>query len=891
MKNKKNIYILSFVIPILIMTISFYFNGFFPFGSKSVMAIDFNQQFIDLYLYFRNKIFTGDFGNLFYSFSKSLGGNMIGVWSYYLNSPLNLLYALSPMSFINYTTVLIILIRYGLMGLTFTHFIVKRHKGLSYNKFLLLALSTAYALNGYNVSYQVVPIFYDAFWLLPLVLIGLEELLDGQSPLKYVITLAITVFIQYYMGFMICVFVVLYSFLYLISKNNGPTWRYTFKEIIFKITKLGAFSFLSMGLISFILIPNISNLLNSKASTNTLKFAFKLQINPLHIFSKLFLGAFDNKSWAAGPNLPNIFTGALVIIGVLIYFNSKKISKKSKITSFLILLIFLISIINEFTSKLWHLGQNPAGFFYRFSWILAFFLVYLAYLGLREFESLNFIHTTILSLLVVSTAYMVFKQEHSFLTLKQIVIGTCIFLVVVFSLWLIKGKHLWTVVALITLFEIGLNSYYSQNRLVYNNAYKFENAVDVIGEAVDKIHEIDPRDDFYRISKSFYRSKDDPMALDYNGLTHFSSNLEESTRDFFDILGNNSVDATTYYYGTPLTDALFAVKYYITNGDYKTTDKAVIDKTYFFPEDVNRTDLTKEENLILNTERFNVYKINDILPIAFGVREEVATSKFKKNEPVYNQEIIAQSIHPKEELYFKKNNIKSIVLNGVEEEKPGSRRFKLKGKNEGSVSYNFVLDTEDIYYVVIPRSLSNYKGEIKFLINDKPLKYRPKFTVNQLFQVADNQKGQEQKFTITFRNQDVINLSEFQIVSLNKNKINELIKERQKQGMTVNKWGSNYVDGEVNISDGSKLMLTSIMYDEGWSVKVDGKDVEPIKVWDSLMAFPINNGKHTISLRYISPGFYKGALISLVSFIILFILYYIERNKVKMFKNKGTKIS
>lgn len=48
-------------------------------------------------------------------------------------------------------------------------------------------MSTAYALSGMIVSYQMNPIFYDAMIILPLVIVALEEVLDGGKPFKYIL--------------------------------------------------------------------------------------------------------------------------------------------------------------------------------------------------------------------------------------------------------------------------------------------------------------------------------------------------------------------------------------------------------------------------------------------------------------------------------------------------------------------------------------------------------------------------------------------------------------------------------------------------------------------------------------------------------------------------------
>ena len=51
-------------------------------------------------------------------------------------------------------------------------------------------------------------------------------------------------------------------------------------------------------MVAAILLPIIISLVSTKDGLqNSLKFEWTLQINPLEILSKLFLGSFDNDSW------------------------------------------------------------------------------------------------------------------------------------------------------------------------------------------------------------------------------------------------------------------------------------------------------------------------------------------------------------------------------------------------------------------------------------------------------------------------------------------------------------------------------------------------------------------------------------------------------------------
>ncbi len=47
--RKMSIYIVSSTLPMLIMLVVWLYIGIYPFGSKSLMAVDFGQQYISFY--------------------------------------------------------------------------------------------------------------------------------------------------------------------------------------------------------------------------------------------------------------------------------------------------------------------------------------------------------------------------------------------------------------------------------------------------------------------------------------------------------------------------------------------------------------------------------------------------------------------------------------------------------------------------------------------------------------------------------------------------------------------------------------------------------------------------------------------------------------------------
>ena len=422
-RNPKSLlYAFSAMLPMAIMLVVWAFMGTFPFGDKSLMAVDFGQQYISFFGLLKNAVLSGDVSSLSYSFTKSLGGDMIGVLGYYLMSPFNIIYILTPLKYFGFAVFLTIWLRYGVIGMAFAFLLIKRYKGLESRKWLVPLFATAYALSGMLVSYQMNVIFYDAMIMLPIVIVYLEELLDGGAPYRYAFALGLTVLLQFYMGYMISIFIALYACYYVSPRLMVEgDWKKKVRNFSLPLLQAIIYSIIGIALASVILLPVFFNLIESKGQVGGgMTFSLAFQINPLDIFAKLVVGGFDNTSgWSAGPNLPNIYIGALGLLGFVSYFLSKKVVTVKKWAAGLVTLVFFISFVNEFVSKIWHMGQNPAGFFFRFSWLFSFFMLVLAYQAMKEKIVLSRLANLVIGLVLALAVVYVYSQNYSFIAKLQ----------------------------------------------------------------------------------------------------------------------------------------------------------------------------------------------------------------------------------------------------------------------------------------------------------------------------------------------------------------------------------------------------------------------------------------------------------------------------------------
>ena len=948
---KKILYALSALAPMTIMLVVWAFMGMYPFGSKSLMAVDFGQQYISFFGLLKNAILTGDLSSLSYSFTKSLGGDMIGVLGYYLMSPFNLIYILMPLKYFGAAVFLTIWLRYGAIGLSFAFLLIKRYKGLESRKWMVPLFSTAYALSGMLVSYQMNVIFYDAMIMLPIVIVYLEQLLDGEAPYRYSFILGLAVLLQFYMGYMISIFVALYACFYvsprLMVEGDLKT---KLKNYIPPLLQAVIYSIIGIGTAAVLLLPVFFNLLESKGQIGGgMTFSFAFQINPLDILAKMVIGGFDTTSgWSAGPNLPNIYIGALGFLGFIFYFLSKNVSKVKKWAAGIVTLVFLTSFVNEFVSKIWHMGQNPAGFFFRFSWLFSFFMLLLAYQAVKErpvvskwtnlgigiglalsvcyiqSKSYTFIakvqpeaitnyfsKNVFLPLLVLVVLgglgfYAYWTKSQKSQREKMILIGvTSVFIVIAFLL--LKAGYLLTqvsltviaylvvllilnfklsrfavvIVSFVSILEFGYNAYLSQVTLGYDNVNKFSDATVSVKRVTDNIQENSDQK-FYRIASDFGYSRTVPSLISYPGLSTFSSSLERSTMDHFAFMGDLGVNASTQYSnGTPLTDALYGVRYFMSvkNFDPKEMEDNP-DKMYFY-RFTDRFDLKRYfTEKVYEDKRYVVYKNPKSFPLAYGTNVLVRNIKFGVNNAFANQNIILNSMEGHQKAkndtieYFKPLAFNAIETENVIEEKvnkeTGEAIYKrADSSKEAIIRYRITPRTNYTYYFFTPVSLT-HKQDYSVLLNGKWLTNNKSFTQRQIWQLTDQTENKETVIEFRFRT-DQIDMSNAGVYRADVDQIEQVLENRKKQGLKVTKFSNTHIVGNVSITDNSKYMMTSIPYSDGWKVKVDGKFVQTSKAWNAFLAFPISKGNHKVEFVFRQKGVILGALLSIVSITYLVI--------------------
>ena len=189
----------------LFLLILYAVYDFYPFGEHSVSWCDMDQQVIPLLLDLKHILQGKD--SLLYAFTAAGGMNFIGVFYFFLASPLHLLVLFVPdekmMMFMNVLT----LLKCAAMAGASSYYL-SRHK---VHPAYAAAGGLLYAFCGYTLLFYQNTIWLDCAALFPLLLLSLEELTENRRMLPYILTIGAEIIVNYYIGYMVVLFVLLYE--------------------------------------------------------------------------------------------------------------------------------------------------------------------------------------------------------------------------------------------------------------------------------------------------------------------------------------------------------------------------------------------------------------------------------------------------------------------------------------------------------------------------------------------------------------------------------------------------------------------------------------------------------------------------------------------------------
>ena len=809
-----------------------------PFGEHSLFRSDVKGQYFEYWIYMKNAFMGKD--SFIYSFTKSIGGNVFGIWAYYLLSPYNILFLISkPESYIDIFTLMTYL---KILSASLALYAFSKYK--TQNNQIKIFASIAYGLMGYVVAYQMNIMWLDGVILLPIIAIGVIKIIKENKFNIYIISLALALITNFYIGFEIFIFICMYFIYELILSEE----KNKFKILL----RFALYTAISIGIASIVIVPTYFVIKGGKgaglaiAKSDILKRNFKF----IEFLPKFLIGS-ETKSQIYGNGTPIAYCGILTLVLTELFLLSKKIKIKEKILTIVFIVIMILIMNNKLLNLIFHGLKETTGYPYRYAFCLSFLLILTALRTGNYIKEIEVPKLVIIFLINLLIGIFMLMQNYKFIEMKYIIISMIMAATYILTILIDKKINIMPIIGLVLCIELLINYTFTFKELEDNEA-KLNTYMSSYAEFKDPVKEIIDNDkEFYRMEKTSNFYLNDSLMLNYKGISHSSSTFDKNVSDLLKKIGYSYyMDWPSYGRGnTIITDMLFNIKYKISNYE---------DEEYF------KNERTYGEHHLLKNEKH--------LPLGFtsdGYIKKIEESK----SPFEIQNKILNNLTNSNENYFKDVEVKKIKYNNLN--KINENEYQRKDESSNIELEINEIDNKNIYFYIN----TNYELDnpaFKIYVNNEFYDDYAGAAKNGILNI--NNKHKVNNIKIYFMTNEKIDIKKIQIKAIDQKEFETAYTKIHQSASNI-KYKNETLTMDVNANkDGYLNIMISNEY--SWQIKIDDKIVKQLP--DSeFISVKINQGQHKIVMQYKLKGHKIGILLLVLSVIALITLnvYTIKRKK------------
>lgn len=800
--------IAAFFVPVIVMVIIFAQRGIFPFGEESFLRTDMYHQYAPFFSEFQYKLVHGE--SLLYSWDVGMGVNFSALFAYYLASPLNWLLILCPKNLVIEFMTYSIVLKIGLSGLSMAYYLRRHCKTCDFG---VAFFGIFYALSGYMAAYSWNIMWLDCILLFPLVVLGLERLVREGKGLLYCLTLGISILSNYYISIMTCIFMVMY-FIALLVLEEHMTWE----KFIGRSFKFAVYSLLAGGLAAAVLLPEVYALQMTASMDSNFPKTYTQYFTIIDMIAR-HIGNVETEIGL--DHWPNIYCGVAVYIFFLLYLACKKISAKEKAVHCVLLLFFLASFSINVMNFIWHGFHFPNSLPCRQSYIYIFLVLFMCYRAYMYLMETPWKHVTAAfagSVVFVLLAQKLVTEEHfHFIVFYVAILFLGLYLAAI-ALYK-KGPRYKNAAILFALaivaVEAAANTTVTSVTTTSRTAYLDDN------EAVRKlVDSVQPNKTFFRMEKVTRKTKNDGAWMNFPSVSLFSSTANADLSKLFKRLGcESSTNAYSITGSTPLIDSLFSVKY----GLYSTEPD---------PSEL-RSFVAQEEDMLLYENKYT-------LPLGFMVEPDFEERwVLDTGNPADVQNSLTDSIETE--------HVMSMVMDAVTD----GQRLTFRPETGGE------------YYAYV----GNKKIERVTVTTWKGTKTHNNVDRGYLLELGYCAAGEEVSLVAENTQEemwaDVYRFSESGLAAV--------YEKLSSSPWELTSWTDTTLKGTIACQERG-IMMTTIPYDKGWTITVDGVEQPAQKMLDAFIGVRLTPGSHTIEMHYMPEGLKTGWMITLASAALLLLI-------------------
>lgn len=819
-----------------------------PFGGFTLANQDAYIQYLDLFGWLKD-ILEGK-SNIAYTFSKSLGGTGIAVFSYYLASPLNLLVYFFEKSQLNSFFDIIVMLKLALASVTCSVWLNIRFEKMLDRKWIYL-LALGYALCQYNLIQSSNIMWLDGVILLPLMLLGIYRGIWKKNWWYLSVFCGISLIVNWYTGAINCLFVVMWAFveMFLFIEETHK------KGIKLWIKKIGAgiVSMVTGLLISMILFyPTVKKLQSGKGGFDTSLLNSKIMGNVLSVLPGFSIGA--NSNYMNAGAYVSLFCGSFAVVCCIGMFVCKAVRKKQKAILGIALAVSILIFYWQPCIFLFSMLREVSSYWYRYSYVGIIGIIFCAafYCRYHNRESMREKGYFLIGTVLFSVMMILINKKYQWQKEAYVVISAIIILVIVVLMIFhqkIKNKAgtciIWLALVGVVAGELCANGTLLLKEYEYSDNYRVKNYNNSQQAMIDDIECIDSSN--YRITQLRNRliyenhltgTYNEALAFGYKSLAGYTSAFDMKQSIMLEKLGYRFNGNTYNIVNTSIlsADALLGVKYVLTdrslNGLKKTSNYPSFDGKQVYE---------------------NVYS----LPFAFKCANIDINPEYKNNPFLYQNELFSELLGENIQLY-------SAVKYDM-------------SQNENEVVYT--LDIPDKSCVLYGNLIwyTDFDGVLN--VNNSYDTAYARWASPSVFDIPVQDGEKEAKVVLTAQQEIAIGDTQFYALDLDTFKyVTDKLKSQSAEMLKLN---DTKVQIEVDAQEG-EVLFTSIPMDDGWNITLNGKSVTPKLFSESLIMLSLEEGKNVIDMRYHIPGFSMGIIASIAGGIMLMVEIIVEKSQSMM---------
>ena len=830
--GRKHVIALSFFMPLIVMTGCCIAFGIQPFGDNSLLIIDGLHQYMPFYSVLYDKLKGGE--SLFYSFRSGLGINFLSLFSYYLSSPLNLLIIFFKKTQLNMAVSMIIVLKIALSGMTAGIYFSSKSKKQGLH---VLMISMAYALSSYMVGYCWNVMWLDAIMIFPIVVMGLERLIDKKDGRLYCLALFYALYCNYYIAFMICIFAIIWYIFYSFK---------SVKQFFFRGISFALYSFLAAGMAAVLLIPaylGIKQTASGEAMTlpdhSFLTNAADLLNRQFAMGSPISHDNFDGNA--------NLYIGIFTVLAVGLYLLNQQIKISDKIKKILLVGFFYLSFGEMILNFIWHGFHDQYGIPNRFSFLFGFVLLHMLWEVFEHLDGTKGWHVAFACM--AGVGLLAYARVKGTQPLEDKVYGVAGMILLLYTLS--RKRKVWYKAAFcaVAIIEIAATACMGFNENGQISVSKFFYGTEDMEKAAASLKD----GTFYRSELASALMVDENAWYPINSVGLFGSTATDRMVNMMDNLGfYTGCNEYLYKGATPVTNFLLNVKY-----------------LYYHQED----SLTTDFKYLKTQGTFDIYE-NPAKGMSIGylMNDSIKDWYYDSAYPFRVQNDLGEQAFDVFELFH-----------DIEIDDPATNGCTASKTNDGEYYFEYGDSRPDNMTFTIPITET---AENLYLFYDGTQVENAQIMVDgtnvksgdldgYMLPIGKVSAGSEVKVTFELKGETEDGYVRLSAADFDQEVFEDFKKTAAEQAFTVTDYSSNSLEGTVDASDNQTLFL-SIPYESGWKVKVDGKEVKTCRIGDAFLGVKVPSGEHTVSLKYTPPGFSIGWKVSLAAAIIFIVLCFVK---------------